>query len=130
MNDFKVDLAKYISENEPKDVRVMPPRYDEIRLMERALKELSASPWLPMNTAPKGGGAELVSDVNWVDPPKILLLFNDDNAVSVGYWDWYYAEGGRGYSGGLAWIEPISGERLDLNYDGPIGWQPIAEIPA
>ncbi len=91
-------------------------------------KRLMASSWIPMSTAPKGGGAELVTDANWVEPPRIFLLFN--NAVSVGYWDWYYAEGGRGYNGGLAWIEPISGERLDLNYDEPVGWQPIAEIPA
>jgi len=80
----------------------------------------------PIDTAPKGGGAELVSDPAYIEPPKILLLFADD-VISVGYWDAYYAEGGRGYEGGLAWIEPVSGERLDLNFDAPIGWMPLPE---
>jgi hypothetical protein len=83
-----------------------------------------ASDWVSMDSAPKGGGADRCDDPEWIEPPKILLLFNE-GIVSVGYWDWYYAEGGRGYEGGLAWIEPISGERLDMNYDPPIGWQPI-----
>ena len=77
-----------------------------------------------IDTAPKGGGADLVTDPNYVNPPKILLFFDDGN-ISVGYWDAYYAEGGRGYEGGLAWIEPISGERLDMHYDSPIGWLPL-----
>ena len=77
-----------------------------------------------MESAPKGGGAKMTTDPNWVEPPKILLLFENDK-ISVGYWDWYYAEGGRGYEGGEAWIEPCSGERLDLHYDPPIGWLPL-----
>ena len=79
--------------------------------------------WQDMELAPKGGGAKLVTDPNYTDPPKILLRFGDN--VSVGYWDWYYAEGGRGYEGGLAWIEPVSGERLDLQYGAPTSWMPI-----
>lgn len=66
--------------------------------------------WRPMSEAPVSG------DCEWV-----LLKFKDGK-FSVGYWDLYYAEGGRGYEGGLAWIEPCSGERLDLHYDAPIGW--------
>ena len=81
------------------------------------------SEWNPIETAPKGGGAECVTDSNWVEPPKILLLFDGD--VSVGYWDWYYAEGGGGYNGGSAWIEPCSGEQLDLHYDEPVAWLPL-----
>jgi hypothetical protein len=81
------------------------------------------SEWQPMETAPKGGGAECVSDPKWVEPPRILLLFDGD--VSVAYWDWYYAEGGSGYRGGLAWIEPCSGKHLDLHYDAPTAWMPI-----
>ncbi len=62
--------------------------------------------WKTMETAPKGGGAESVTSINWIQPPKILLLFGEyhNSVVSVGYWDAYYAEGGRGYEGGLAWI--------------------------
>lgn len=86
------------------------------------------SEWQPMDTAPKGGGAEYVTDPNYVEPPKILLKF-ENGEVSVGYWDWYYAEGGRGYEGGEAWIEPLSGERLDMYYDAPTGWMPLPEPP-
>ena len=80
---------------------------------EIKLKPLLDLDWLPMDSAPTDGGCEIV-----------LLKF-DEQTVSVGYWDLYYAECGRGYEGGLAWIEPCSGERLDLHYDEPIGWMPI-----
>jgi len=86
--------------------------------------------WQPIKTAPKGGGAEMTTDPAWVDPPRILLLFGGGE-VSVGYWDWYYAECGRGFTGGeeTAWIEPISGEKLALNYDQPVGWMPLPDPP-
>lgn len=77
------------------------------------LTPLLCGDWLPMSSAPIDGKCK-----------RVLLKFEDEK-VSVGYWDLYYAEGGRGYEGGLAWIEPVSGERLDLNYDPPIGWLPI-----
>lgn len=90
---------------------------------------MSEQTWQPMETAPKGSVGLKRNDDNYIQPPKILLLFalglNDEFHFSVGYWDWYYAENGRGYEGGEAWIEPISGERLDLNYDPPIGWMEI-----
>lgn len=85
------------------------------------------SNWQPMESAPKGGGAELVTDPNWIEPPWVLLLF-EEGKISVGYWDWYYAEGGAGHTGGLAWVEPCSGERLDLHYDVPIGWMPLPAL--
>jgi hypothetical protein len=86
--------------------------------------------WQPIETAPKGGGARLTTDPKWVEPPRILLLFAGGK-VSVGYWDWYYAEGGSGYDGegGLAWIEPCSGERLDLHFDAPTHWMPLPKPP-
>lgn len=71
------------------------------------------SEWMIMETAPKDG-----------DSIKVLLKFNNGE-ISVGYWDLYYAEGGDGYHGGEAWIEPISGEKLDMYYDAPIGWMPL-----
>jgi hypothetical protein len=76
-----------------------------------------------METAPKGGGADLVTDPKWVEPPKILLLFDGD--ISVGYWEPYYAEGGSGRTDGFAWIEPCSGEPLNLHYDNPEAWMPL-----
>ena len=88
-------------------------------------REHQMTEWQPMETAPKGGGAELVTDPNWVQPPRILLRFGDE-AVSVAYWDWYYAEGGNGYTDGFAWIEPCSGEQLNLHYSTPPdGWMPL-----
>ncbi len=81
--------------------------------------------WQPIESAPKGGGAERTDDPAWVEPPKILLLFEDEN-ISVGYWDWYYAEGvGHGYQGCQAWVEPCSGELLDMHYNDPISWMPL-----
>lgn len=73
--------------------------------------------WQPMDTAPKPEGVERA--------PRILLRFGDE-AVSVAYWDWYYAEGGAGYIDGFAWIEPCSGDPLNLHYNAPPdGWMPL-----
>jgi len=85
------------------------------------------SDWQPIESAPKGGGAIFTTYPDWIDPPKILLLFANA-IVSVGYWDWYYAKGGKGYEGGEAWVEPVSGERLDMHYDAPVGWLPLPEV--
>lgn len=78
----------------------------------------------PMSEAPKGGGADRVDDPSWVEPPLILLRFQDD-VFSVAYWDWYYAEGGCGFGearGCDAWVDKSSGELVELHYDKPIGW--------
>ena len=81
--------------------------------------------WLPMDTAPKGGGAEMVTDPKWVQPPKILLRFGHE-AISVAYWDWYYADEGRGCVDGFAWLEPCSGEQLNRYYaTPPDGWMSL-----
>lgn len=83
------------------------------------------SEWQPMETAPKGSGPDLlVTDPQYVAPPQILLLFEGGD-VSVAYWDWYYAEGGHGCTDGFAWIEPCSGEQLNLHYNEPVGWMPL-----
>ena len=84
--------------------------------------------WRTIDTAPKGGGAEMVTDPAWVEPPRILLRF-EDGAVSVGYWDWYYAEGGRGCEDGIAWIEPYSGERLSQHHPAATHWMPLPPQP-
>lgn len=85
--------------------------------------------WQPIETAPKGGGAEMITDPAWVEPPQILMLF-EDGEVSVTYWDWYWAEGGHGYNGSLAWIEPCSGEQLSLHYGSPTHWMPLPNPPS
>lgn len=100
--------------------------------MNRAIPEghVVVPGWLPIESAPKGSGlGKLTTDPDYVKPPSILLLF-EEGKIAVGYWDWYYAEGGRGYEGGLAWISPEAGERLDLHYDAPIGWMPLPAAPA
>lgn len=86
--------------------------------------------WLPIESAPKGGGVELVTDLGWIEPPRILLLF-PDNEISVGRWDWYYAEGGVGFTDGIAWVEPVSGELIHRCLSGcpPIGWMPLPSPP-
>lgn len=99
--------------------------------MRAALSVLPSAPaWLSMDSAPKGSGLEIesVNDAAYVSPPAILLLFSLGQQV-VAHWDWYYAPGGSGYEGGLAWIEPTSGERLDMYHDAPVGWMPLPSAP-
>jgi len=74
-----------------------------------------------METAPKGGRADRYDDPKWVEPPQILLKF-EHSCISVAVWEYYYAEGGRGCTDGVAWIEPCSGEPLNLHYDNPVAW--------
>ena len=81
--------------------------------------------WQDIETAPKGGGAKSTTDPKWLDPPKILLKFGSGE-LSVGKWDWYYAEDGNGFQGCSAWVEPVSGELLAMYYDEPIGWLQIS----
>lgn len=84
--------------------------------------------WQPMETAPKGGGAEMVTDPNWIEPPRVLLFCADGTQV-VARWDWYYAEGGRGCTDGCAWIEPTSSEQVNMSYGDPTHWMPLPEPP-
>lgn len=88
------------------------------------------SHWQPIETAPKGGGAELVTDPKWVEPPLVLLFFpNGQQQLVVCKWDWYYAEGGHGYNGAPAWIEPTSGEQAAMHYDEPTHWMLLPDVP-
>ena len=98
-------------------------------IIERIIGQLEQAEtrinWQPMETAPRGGGADMVTDPGWVKPPRILLKFKDE-VVSVAYWDFYYAEGGAGYVDGFAWIEPCSGEPLHWHYGEPTGWAALS----
>lgn len=83
--------------------------------------------WQPIETAPKGGGAELVTDPDYVQPPLILLRFGSSQAVC--HWDWYYAEGGAGYAGVDAWVEPVSDSLVVMHYGPPTHWMPLPSPP-
>jgi hypothetical protein len=85
--------------------------------------------WQPIETAPRGGGAEKITDPNWFEPPDLLLLFpNGKQAVAC--WDWYYAEGGAGYThDASAWVEQVSGEQVALHYSEPTYWMPLPDPP-
>lgn len=92
------------------------------------------SEWRDISTAPKGGGAEMVTDPAWVEPPRILLLFADEpnRDVVLAYWDWYYAApDGHGYEDGvLAWVIDRTAETVDKHFDtGPTHWMPLPEPP-
>lgn len=84
------------------------------------------SEWQPIETAPKGGGAEMVTDPAYVDPPSILV--RDGLGVhAVVHWDAYYAEGGSGFhvSGGNGWVLEIAGEPLGMHHITPTEWMPL-----
>lgn len=80
-----------------------------------ALKEPG---WRPIEDAPKGVYSEKVTDEKWVEPPKLLLVV--DGELTVGYWDWYYADGGYGYSDGRAWVRNDSGEPCSPTHYMPL----------
>lgn len=102
----------------------------ELEAIRDFLNKWLIPPWQPIETAPKGGGAELVTDPAWIDPPEVLLLFGG-NVRRVGKWDWYYAEGGDGDScaDGVAWVDPVSGDLLATHYGAPTDWMPLPEAP-
>lgn len=102
----------------------------EYPAMHAALQAaLGVGGWRPMDSAPKGGGAEFTSDPAWVEPPLILLSFLGGEQC-VAYWDWYYAEGGGGFTDGHGWCERISGEPVHHHYGLPTGWQPLPPPPS
>ena len=85
--------------------------------------------WQPIETAPKGGKAKLVTDAAWIEPPRVLLLFEGGEQV-VCTWDWYYSDEGHGHREGVsAWVETVNGEQVDLLYDPPTHWMPLPEPP-
>lgn len=82
--------------------------------------------WQPIETAPKGGGAEMVTDPDWVEPPEILIYCANGEQV-VARWDLYYAEGGRGYTDGVAWV--AFGEQVNSAIGEPTHWRPLPSPP-
>lgn len=110
------------------------------RRIERALSESAGSAgvvaavatgsavWRSMDTAPQGGGAERTDDPKWVEPPKLLMAF-DDGSIEICHWDWYYAPGGNGHTPGVsAWIG-AEGEQVARFQGDPIAWMPLPLPP-
>jgi len=89
--------------------------------------------WIPIESAPKGGGANSTTNPNntagsdWTVPPNILLHFKDGQ-VSVGYWDWFYADGGQYFNGELPWVESFNNEQLSERYGAPTHWMPLPRL--
>lgn len=82
--------------------------------------------WQPIETAPKGGGADDTRDTAWVEPPRILAWSKSLGPLIV-YWDWYYAEGGNGYRlGQSGWV--FEHEALSDD-DAPTFWMPLPAPP-
>ena len=128
MSELRDQKGLMPAKNPPKMPQVKPPASEnpsgdinkflsahlkQLCLIREARAQVSHGNWLPMSKAPIDG-----------DGKQVLLKFEDEE-VSVGYWDLHHAKGGCGYEGGLAWIEPVSGERLDEHYGSPVGWLPI-----
>lgn len=88
------------------------------------------SEWQPIETAPKGGGADRVTDPSWVVPPRILMCFGGEGTAIV-YHDWYYAEGGNGFTGDNSpWVIDYTSETTDMHFDTePTHWMPLPEAP-
>jgi len=107
------------------------PSREEIR---EALEAAEKAAWQPIETAPKGGGAERVDDPAYTKPPTIRMLFGQEGQATV-YWDWYYsAEMGDGYVDGLCdpswagWVIEHAGEIAGLHFStAPTHWQPLPE---
>lgn len=84
--------------------------------------------WQPIETAPKGGGADLVTSPNWVEPPPLLLLF-EDGVMCICRWEWSYAEGGYYCTNGKAWVDCMTGERACDYFGDPTHWMPPPPPP-
>lgn len=68
----------------------------------------------------------MVTDPNWVAPPQLLLYCANGEQV-VARWDWYYADGGRGCTDGVAWI--AFGEQVNIAIATPTHWMPLPHPP-
>ncbi len=75
------------------------------------------SDWQPIETAPKD------------EDRLVLLWFPEEQVQSVAYYSAYYAEGGYGCVDGFPWVQPCSGERLNIYYGTPTHWMPLPTPP-
>ena len=126
----QVGLAKYGVSVEDSPDDMLRHAYEEALDLSVYLRaEWERRQWQPIETAPKGGGADRTDDPLWVNPPTMLLAF-DGGKLAMCYWDWYYAEGGNGYRGVAAWVLKDSAELAALEYGEPTHWMPLPKPPA
>ena len=93
-------------------------RFDvrDLQELEKAVIRGLETQWKPIEQAPKGGGAEMVSDPNWIEPPHLLLYFPDEG-TAICAWDWYYAPDGSGYYEGCSgWVMSKIGETTNFHF--------------
>lgn len=91
--------------------------------------QVEAMGWRPIEEAPIGGGAESIDDPNWVEPPKLLLLF-PSGTMRIGNYEWYFSEGGYGYNGLSAWADSSTGEQLEYAHgEAPTHFMPLPQPP-
>lgn len=88
----------------------------DAELIQGLLDVIRGRGWKSMDSAPK-------------DEEQIYIFCKESGTAAVGYWDAYYAKGGRGYTDGYAWIEPTSGEPLELHYGLATHWKPLPPPP-
>lgn len=91
--------------------------------------QVEAMGWRPVEEAPIGGGAESIDDPNWVEPPKLMLLF-PSGTMRIGNYEWYFSEGGYGYNGLSAWADSSTGEQLEYAHgEAPTHFMPLPQPP-
>jgi hypothetical protein len=106
-----IEAVRILSRTITTDDGVIPACLAEVATRLEELVEERR--WISVKSAPKGSGFEVLrtDDPNNVEPPNLLLLCPDGQAV--GYWDWHYAPGGAGaFKEQPAWRERVSGEAI------------------
>lgn len=97
-------------------------KLSEEKLRNRLAELEEGIKWKPVDTAPKGGGAEFVDDPAYIQPPEILMTDESGQEFVVRY-DAYYDVGGSGHDqGGDGWVLALTGEQLHFYVDNPRGW--------
>lgn len=83
--------------------------------------------WKPFDTAPKDDGH--YEGQKYIPSARILIRFGDE-AVSVAYYSAYHDIGGRGANDPVfPWIEPCSGEALNLHFTTPPShWMALSDL--
>jgi Lar family restriction alleviation protein len=94
---------------------------DTYRAMLSASPPEPVSGWRDIATAPRDS----------TGPRTPILIQFGAEGMAVGFWDDYYADGGRGCTDGFPWIEPFTGDPLNLHFsDPPTHWMPLPNPPS
>lgn len=129
LRDGPFNMADYV---EPADADFIAFCFNHRAQIAAALRG-GEDEWMDIASAPKGGGADLVTDPAYVKPPHILLWFpgDDDPRTVVARWDAFYGPDGSGRdeTGGLGWVEATTGEPLFDHCGVPTMWRPLPPSP-